>query len=100
MPSSDAAATSPSPATPRGRDTDLSASHEPGSASTVGMFSPAASSGAESAGGPGPSTATVDYDAARVTEINRGSQSGHVQEAPLANRTSSVHPLLTSRRRR
>ena len=30
MPSSDAAAISPSPATPRGRDADLSASYEPG----------------------------------------------------------------------
>ncbi len=38
MPSSDVAANSPSPATPRGRDADLSASHEPGSASTVGDF--------------------------------------------------------------
>ena len=87
MPSSDAAADSPSPTIPRSRDADLSASHEPGSASTVGMFSPAVSSGAESAGEPGPS-------AARFTEINSGSQSRHVQEAPLANRTSSsVHPL-------
>ncbi len=94
MPSSDAAANSPSPATPRGRDADLYASHEPGSASTVGMFSPSVSSGAESAGEPGPSTATAESDAARFTEINRGNQSRHVQEAPLANRTSSsVHPL-------
>jgi hypothetical protein len=44
MPSSDAAANSPSPTTLRGRDADLSASHEPGSVSTVGMFSPAVSS--------------------------------------------------------
>ncbi len=94
MPSLDAAATSPSPATPRGRDADLSASHEPGSASTVGMFSPAVSSGAESAGGPGPSTATIDSDAAHFTEINRGNQIRHVQEAPPDNKgSSSVHPL-------
>jgi hypothetical protein len=66
MPSSDAADTSPS------------ASHDPGSASTVGMFSPAVSSGAESAGEHGPSTATVDSDAARFTEINRGNQIRHV----------------------
>jgi hypothetical protein len=79
MPSSDAAANSPSPATPRSRDADdLSASHEPGSASTFGMFSPAVSSGAESAGEPGLSTATVDSDAARFTEINRGTQNRHV----------------------
>ncbi len=93
MPSSDAASNSPLPATPRGRDADLSASHEPGSASTVGMFSPAASSGAESAGEPGPSTATVDSDAARVTEINRGTQNRHVQEAmPDSTVSSSVLP--------
>ena len=94
MPSSDAAANSPSPATSRGRDADLSASHEPGSASTVGMFSPAVSSGAESAGEPGPSTATVDSDAARFTEINRGNQIRHVKEEPPDNKGSfSVHPL-------
>jgi hypothetical protein len=65
MPSTDAAAKPQSPAIPRGRDAELSASHEPGSASTVGMFSPAPSSGTDSAGEPGPSTVTVDYDAAR-----------------------------------
>ena len=59
------------------------------------MFSPAVSSGAESAGEPGPSTATVDSDAARVTEINRGNQSRHVQDAHPDNSTgsSSMHPL-------
>jgi hypothetical protein len=65
MPSSDAAATSPQPATPRGTDADLSGAHAPGSASTIEMFSPAVSSGAESAGEPGPSTATAGPDAAR-----------------------------------
>jgi hypothetical protein len=51
------------------------------------------SSGAESAGEPGPSTATVDSDAARVTEINRGNQSRHVQDAPPDNLgSSSMHP--------
>ncbi len=94
MPSSDAAATSPQPATPRGRDADLSGSHDPGSASTVGMFSPAMSSGAESAEEPGPSTATVDSDAAHITEIGRGNQSRHVLEAPPDNAgSSSMHPL-------
>ena len=94
MPSSDAAANSPSPATSRGRDADLSASHEPGSASTVGMFSPAVSSGAESAGEPGPSTVTVDSDAARYTEINRGNQIRQAQEAlPDKKGSSAVHPL-------
>ena len=43
MPSSDAAATSPQPATPRGTDADLSGAHAPGSASTIEMFSPARS---------------------------------------------------------
>jgi hypothetical protein len=58
------------------------------------MFSPAVSSGAESAGEPGPSMATVDSDAARFTEINRGNQIRHVQEAPLDNKGSYlVHPL-------
>ena len=75
MPSSDATANPQSPETPRGRDAELSASHEPGSASTVGMFSPAPSSGADSAGEPGPSTATVDHDAARLPEGTRGSTS-------------------------
>ncbi len=94
MPSSDAAATSPQPATPRGADAELSGAHAPGSASTIGMFSPAVSSGAESAGEPGPSTATVDSDAARVTEINRGNQSRHVQDAPPdSTGSSSMHPM-------
>ena len=94
MPSSDAAATSPQPATPRGADAELSGAHAPRSASTIGMFSPAVSSGAESAGEPGPSTATVDSDAARFTEINRGNQSRHVQdEPPDSTGSSSMHPL-------
>ena len=94
MPSSDAAATSPQPTTPRGADAELSRAHAAGSASTIRMFSPAVSSGAESAGEPGPSTATVDSDAARVTEINRGNQSRHVQDAhPDSTGSSSMHPL-------
>jgi hypothetical protein len=94
MLSSDAAATSPQPTTPHSRDADLSGSHDPGSVSTIGMFSPAVSSGAEIAGEPGPSTATVDFDAARVPEINRGTQSRHVQEAPPDNTgSSSMQPL-------
>ena len=94
MPSSDAAATFPQPATPRGADADLSGAHAPGSASTNGLFSPAVSSGAESAGEPGPSTATVDSDAACFTEINRGNPSRHVQDAPPDSASSSSsHPL-------
>ena len=94
IPSADAAATSPQPATPRGRDVDLSGSHDPGSASTVGMFSPAMSSEAEIAEEPGPSTATVDTDAARVQEVGRGNQSRHMPEAPPDNASSSsLHPL-------
>jgi hypothetical protein len=58
------------------------------------MFSPAASSGAESAGEPGPSAATVDSDAARFTELNHGPQNRHVHEAQSDGRGSStVHPL-------
>ncbi len=90
MPSTDAAANPQSPATPRGRDAELSASHEPGSASTVGMFSPAPSSGADSAGEPDPSTATVDSDAARFPECTRGSQNRHVQEALSDGKSSSA----------
>ncbi len=94
MPSSDVAATFPQPATPRGADADLPGAHAPGSASTIGIISPAVSSGAESAGEPGPSTATVDSDAARFTEINRGNPSRHVQDAPPDNASSSSsHPL-------
>ncbi len=117
MPSSDAVANSPQPTTPRGADADLSGARDPGSASTIGMFSPAVSSGAESAGEPGPSTAKVDSDAAHITEINRGNPSRHVQEAPPdSTSSSSIHPpcvaknssrtlcgkppLLISRRRR
>ena len=81
MPPSDAAATTSRLATPRGADTDLSSALAPGLASTLGMFLPAVSSGVESAGEPGPSTATVDSDAARVTELNRGNQTRHLQEA-------------------
>jgi hypothetical protein len=94
MPPSDAAATTSRLATPRGADTDLSGAHAPGSASTLGMFSPAVSSGAESAGEPGPSTATVDSDAALVTELNGGTQRRHVQDAHQdSTGSSSMHPL-------
>ena len=81
MPPSDAAATTSRLATPRGADTDLSGAHVPGSASTIGMFPPAVSLGAESAEEPGLYTATVDSEAARVTELNRGNQTRHLQEA-------------------
>jgi hypothetical protein len=90
MLSSDAAATTSRLATPRGADTDLSGAYAPGSASTLGMFLPAGSSGAESAGEPGPSTALVDSDVARVTE----DPSRHLQEAHQENTgSSSMHPL-------
>ena len=94
MPPSDAAATTLRLATPRGADTDLSSALAPGLASTLGMFLPAVSSGVESAGEPGPSTATVDSDAARVTKLNRGNPSRHVQEAHQESTgSSSMHPL-------
>ncbi len=95
MPPSDAAATTSRLATPRGADTDLSGARDPGSASTLGIISPAVSSaGVESAGEPGPSTATVDSDAARVTELNCGNHSRQVQEAHQESTgSSSMHPL-------
>ena len=80
IPPSEAAASTSHLATPHGADTDLSGAHDSGLASTLGMFSPAVSTGLESAREPGHSTATVDSDAARVTEVNRGIQSGRVQE--------------------
>ena len=58
------------------------------------MFSPAVSTGLESAREPGPSTATVDSDAERVTEFNRGVQSGRVQEAHQESTGSSSTTLL------
>ena len=94
MQSSDAAATSQQPATPRSADADLSEAHAPGSASTIGMFLPAVSSGAEIAGEPGPSTATVDSDAARDIEFNRGIPSGCMQEAHQESTDSSAATLL------
>ncbi len=43
---------------------------------------------------PSPSMTTVDSDAARVTEFNRGIQSGRVQEAHQESTgSSSAHPL-------
>ena len=91
MPSSDAATTFPQPSTPHGTDAGLSGAHAPGSASTLVMFSPAGSSDAETTGAPGPSTATVDSDAARVTEASRGNPSSHVPEASLD--MAAGHPL-------
>jgi hypothetical protein len=91
MPPTDAATTTSQLATPRGADNDLSGTRDPCSASTLRMFSPAVSTSARE---PGPSTATVDSDAARVTELNRGNQSRHVQEAHQESTGSSLmHPL-------
>ena len=53
------------------------------------MFSPV-STGLKSARDPGPSTATVDSDAARFTEFNRGSQNRQVQEALSDGKSSSA----------
>ena len=52
------------------------------------------STGLESARDPGPSTATVDSDAARVTEFNRGIPSGRVQEVHQESTGSSAATLL------
>ena len=80
-------------ATSRGADNVLSSALAPGLASTLGMFSPV-STGLKSARDPGPSTATVDSDAARVTEYNRGIQSGREQEAHQESMGSSSATLL------
>jgi len=61
--------------------------------SLSGMFLPV-STGLESARDPGPSTATVDSDAVRVTEFNRGIPSGRVQEANQESTESSAATLL------
>ena len=90
----DASATPSRLATPRGADIDLSGARELGSASTLGMFSPAGSYGVESAREPGPSTATVDSDAACVAELDRGNQGRHVEKAHHENSGSfSLHLL-------
>ncbi len=94
MPSpSDVAASTSHLATPRGADNDPSGARDPGSASTLGMFSPAVSSGLDSAREPGPSTATVNSNVARITELNRGIQHGRVQETQESTGSSSAHPL-------
>ena len=63
-----------------GADNFLSGALVPGSASTLEMFLPV-STGLESARTPGPSSATVDSDAARVLEFNRGISSRHAKDA-------------------
>ena len=94
IPPSDAAAATSHLATPRGVNNDLSGARDPGSASTLGMFSPAVSTGLKSAREPGPYMVTVESDAARVTEFNRGIQHGRVQEAhEESTGSSSAHPL-------
>jgi hypothetical protein len=94
MPPSDAAATTSQLATPRGADNDLSGARDPGSASTLGIFSPAVSTGLDSAREPGSSTATVDSDVARIIEFNCGIHHGRVQETHQESTgSSSVHPL-------
>ena len=76
-------------ATPRGADNVLSSALAPGLASTLGMFSPV-STCLKSARDPGPSTATVDSDAARVTEFNRG-----IRARILPRRHSCVEKSLS-----
>jgi hypothetical protein len=90
---SDSAAATSHLATPRGADNVLSSTLAPGSASTLGMFSPV-STGLESARDPGPSKATVDSDAARITEINRSIPSGCVKDAHQESMGSSSATLL------
>ena len=81
-------------ATPRSADNVLSSALAFGSASTLWMSSPV-STGLESARDPGPFTATVKSDAARVTEFNRGNQSGRVQETHQESTgSSSAHSCV------
>ena len=89
IPPSDVAASTSHLATPRGADNDLSGARDPGSAPTLGiMFSPAVSTGLESAREPGHSTATVN------SEFNRGIRTGRVQEAHQESTESSSTKLL------
>ena len=67
-------------ATPRGADDVRSCVRDPGSASTLEMFLPESMS-LESGRALGPSSATVDFDAARDTKNNRGSSAKHVKDA-------------------
>jgi hypothetical protein len=92
-PPADLAAATSHLATPRGADNVLSSALAPGLASTLGMFSPV-STCLKSARDPGPSTATVDSDAARVTEFNRGISSGRVKDAHQEGTGSSSATLL------
>ena len=92
IPPSDVVATTSQLATPRGADNDLSGARDSGSASTLGMFSPAVSTGLESAREP--SRFLYDSDAARVTEFNRGIPSGRVQEAHQKSTGPSAATLL------
>ena len=78
-PPSDSAADTSHLVTPRGADNVLSGALVPGSASTLEMFSPV-STGLESARTPSPFSATVDFEAARVYEFNRGISSRHVKD--------------------
>ena len=92
-PPSDSAGDSSHLVTPRGADNILSSVFAPGTASTLGMFSPV-STGLESAKDPGPSTATVYSDAAQVTEFTRGISSGRVKDAHQEGTGSSSATLL------
>ena len=97
MPPSDAAASTSHLATPRGADNDLSGARDPGSASTLGMFSPAVSIGLDSPREPDPSTATVDSGAARITAaFNTGACKRRIRRARvLPRRISCVEKSLS-----
>ena len=96
-PLSGAAADTTHLATPRGADNVLSGAPVPGSASTLGMFS-TMFTGLESAKIPGPSSATVDSEAARVPEFNSGIWSGHAMDAHQGEHGIFLDDTLTPKR--
>ena len=72
----------------------LSGALVPDSASILEMFLPVSTGLERSARTPGPSSATVDSDAARVLEFNRGISSGHAKDAYQEGTGFSLTTLL------
>ena len=95
-PPSGAAADTTHLATPRGADNVPSSAPIPGSASTFEMFSTASTS-LESGRAPSPSSATVNSDAARAPEFNRGSSDRQVKDAHQEGTGSSSSGTLLRR---
>ena len=82
-------------AIPRGADDVPSGARVPGSALTLGMFSPDSTGGLQSSSrARGPSSATVESDAVRDTENNRGSSAKQVKDAHREGTGSSSLTIL------